>query len=315
MTDKAAQYVKSNAEAAAKAKAATKQDDRVLLQKHKWVPVRLTNREDISKDARRYTFSLPKEHPILGIATCQHILLGFHFKDRMLIRSYTPTKPLLPPSDDSKGNKGNKDNKGKKGGQDKDIDDSFVDGNGSFDLTIKTYFPNENQPGGAMSNILDCISVGSEVEIRGPTGEIIYEGDGKFEIEGKDRKFKRVSLVLGGSGITPGYAVIARIMMSSTDKTELRVIYANGSEDDILLRDELDGFQSKSNGQFKITHVLSHPDENWKGLKGHVTEDIIKEHLFPPDEDSVALMCGPPVMIQKAVLPSLTGELNRRYVT
>jgi nitrate reductase (NAD(P)H) len=52
-------------------------------------------------------------------------------------------------------------------------------------------------------------------------------------------------------------------------------------------------------------YVLSHPGNDWKGLKGDVNEDIIKRHAFAPDEKNVALLCGPPTMIQKTVLPTL----------
>jgi nitrate reductase (NAD(P)H) len=76
----------------------------------------------------------------------------------MLIRSYTPTRPVREQEED-----------------------------GSFDLVVKTYFPDRRQPGGAMSNLLDCMPIGKDIEIRGPTGEIAYKGNGKFEIEGKQK--------------------------------------------------------------------------------------------------------------------------------
>lgn len=59
--------------------------------------------------------------------------------------------------------------------------------------------------------------------------------------------------------------------------------------------------------QFQITHILSHPDDSWNGLKGHVSKAILEEYTFGPNEDSVALLCGAPTMIQKAVLPALKG--------
>lgn len=296
LTEKAANYIKKNAEAAAKEDAESRgMDDKVTLQAHRWAPVKLVNRKEISSESRTYTFQLPKSQPTLGLGTCQHILLGFHFKDRMLIRNYTPTRPLYPPSDDQSDVNGAR--------------AELQDGQGVFDLTVKTYFPDENQPGGAMSNILDCIPIGEEVEVRGPTGEIIYNSNGNFVIEGKERKFNRVTLVLGGSGVTPGYALIARIIMAASDKTEIRVIDANKTENDILLREELDDFEKKSQGQLKIAHVLSHAGGDWDGLRGHVDDEKMKQTLFPPSEDTVALLCGPPAMIQKAALPVLKGML------
>ncbi|KAI8682135.1 Nitrate reductase [NADPH] [Fusarium keratoplasticum] len=301
VTKKTANFIKQNAEAAAKDAAASSNKDRHLaLEKHRWIPVKLVDRHEISKDTRTYTFQLPEGKNILGLGTCQHVQVGFHMLDRMLIRPYTPTKPLLPPQERSQ--------PAKEGTNEKLINGdakSLRDGDGKFELTVKTYFPDENQPGGALSNILDCMPIGEEVELRGPTGEIVYNGNGNFVIEDKECHFDRVSLVLGGSGITPGYSLIARILLTAGDKTQIRVVDANKSEADILLRDELGEFETKSDGQLKVTHVLSHAGDDWKGKTGLVNEDIIKESLFEPSEGSAVFLCGPPAMIQKAALPAL----------
>ena len=95
--------------------------------------------------------------------------------------------------------------------------------------------------------------------------------------------------------------------MSSDDRTEIRVIDANKSENDILLHESLSKLEKLSNGQTKITHVLSHPSNDWKGKKGHVDADMIKESLFEPKEEHAVFLCGPPAMIQKAALPALKG--------
>lgn len=256
-----------------------------LLQNHtndnyRWVPAELQMRENVSNDTRKYTFRLPKNKKTLGLSTCQHLQVGFHFKDKMAIRSYTPTRPIFSNEED-----------------------------GTFQLVVKTYFPDGNQPGGAMSNILDCIPIGEEVDIRGPTGDISYEGNGKFSIEGEERNYKRVTLVVGGSGITPGYQLICRILQAEGDTTELRVIDANKSQSDILLKDEMNKMQEEHEKQFKLTHVLSHPQDGWKGLKGYVNADIIKANSFPPEEGNAVFLCGPPAMIQHAVLPVLKGNV------
>ncbi len=279
ITEKAKTFIKKHAEAAAEEKSKSQESEDVALQKHRWVPVCLKARKEVSKDTRSYTFTLPDSKTTLGLHTCQHIQLGFHFADKMVIRSYTPTRPILSSEED-----------------------------GTFELVVKTYFPTDDQPGGAMSNILDCMPIGEEVDIRGPTGDIAYKGMGKFEIEGKEMTFRNVTLILGGSGITPGYQLIARILESEGDETKLRVIDANKSEDDILLREQMDELEKGHREQIKITHVLSHPSDGWKGIKGHVNADIIRENGFEPKEGNVVFLCGPPTMIQKAALPALKGE-------
>lgn len=250
----------------------------------------------------------------------------------MLIRQYTPTRPLLPAQDNqdhcdessSKNDRNPPKHHVHTGAQHHHHDKqhasqpsetkeeitncSLMDGqSGTFDLTVKTYFPSPSQPGGALSNILDCLPLGSEVETRAPTGDIIYHGNGNFTIEGRDRHFSRVSLVLGGSGITPGYALMARILMTPGDQTELRVVDANRTEQDILLKKELDSLEKEGSGQMKICHVLSQAGEGWKGKRGKVDAGILRKTLFKPARDSVALLCGPPGLIQGVVLPALIG--------
>lgn len=115
---------------------------------------------------------------------------------------------------------------------------------------------------------------------------------------------------LGGSGITPGYQLISRIIRANDQgveegKTNLKVINAKKTEDDILLRDELDRFAEDHPDQFKIAHVLSHPSDSWRGEKGHVSKEILQKYAFGPEKGNLALLCGPPAMIQKAVLPAL----------
>ncbi|KAF4918366.1 Nitrate reductase [NADH] 1 [Colletotrichum viniferum] len=258
-----------------------KPNEKRALQKHKWIPTKLINRKALSEDTFSYTFQLPDHQAVLGLGTCQHVLIGFHLKDKMLVRSYTPTRPILPAVDNAPGKVAETNGNGvKKHGS--------ADGDGTFEMVVKTFFPTDKQPGGAMSNILHCMPIGGEVEIRGPT-----------------RVYRQVSLVLGGSRVTPGYSLVARIVESSDDQTEVRVVDVNKTEDDILLRKEFDGFLKRSGGRLKVTHVLSHPSGEWDGLSGHVDGKVLRKNLFPPSDDSAVFLCGPPVMIQKAALPAL----------
>lgn len=172
------------------------------------------------KQFTRQEFGLPDGMKDLGLGTCQHIQLGFHLKDKMVIRSYTPTKPLLP---DPKKSGRQLQPSGPMNGEIQ----AMHDGHGTFELVVKTYFPNQDQPGGAMSNILDCVPIGEEVEVRGPTGEIVYNGNGKFVISDKEMTFKKINLVLGGSGLTPGYALIARALLGANEDVQVRVVDAN----------------------------------------------------------------------------------------
>jgi nitrate reductase (NAD(P)H) len=275
-------FIKRQAEDAAKENAnPTGKDSETVFDRHRWNAVRFAEKKALSEDTNQYTFSLPPNAKKLGLGTCQHLQLGFHFSDRLVVRPYTPTRPIFEKEED-----------------------------GTFDLVVKTYRPDQSQPGGTMSNILDCLRPGEEIEVKGPTGEIKYIGQGKFLIDKKESHFDKVSLVLGGSGITPGYQLISRILRTKDqgekeDNTALKVIDANKTEGDILLRGELDELAKRHLDQFQITHILSHPGDDWKGENGHVSKEILEKYAFGPEKGAVALLCGPPTMIQKAVLPAL----------
>ncbi|KAL4887579.1 hypothetical protein BJY04DRAFT_212609 [Aspergillus karnatakaensis] len=277
VTKKARDFMKQEAKVKAEKRASSSQDSQIALKRHKWTQARFTHKVKLSEDTNRYTFEMLSKNKKLGLQTGQHIQIGFHFKDQLVFRSYTPVRPITEEEDD-----------------------------GTFDLVVKTYYPDAGQPGGTMSNILDCMAEGEEVEVKGPTGEIVYEGNGTFKVDDKKHTYERITLVLGGSGVTPGYQVIARVLQSGgKDKTKIRVIDGNRAENDILLHKEMQELAKKHADQFQITYVLSHAGDDWKGEKGHVNADILHKYGFEPDEKSVALLCGPPAMIQKSVLPAL----------
>lgn len=102
------------------------------------------------------------------------------------------------------------------------------------------YTPNDRFPnGGKMSQMLDSLDIGDTVDIKGPVGEIVYLEPGQFLIKNKPRNASKLAMLAGGTGITPMYQVIKAVLSNPLDKTELSLIYANQTEEDILLRDEV----------------------------------------------------------------------------
>lgn len=265
VTDKAKKAMKEQRER--RAKEEQEQDPSFALQKHRWTPVTLKKKEELSDSSCRYTFAFPDASQKLNLPPGRHLLLGVHFRDKMVFRSYTPTRPVLPEEED-----------------------------GTFDLVIKTYYPSERDPGGTLSNVLDCMREGEQCDVRGPTGEISYVGDGKFDIEGEERHFDTLNLVAGGTGITPHYQLICRILKTEGDKTKINLVYANRSEDDILLREDLEALQDD---RFKLVHVLSKPSDDWQGEKGHAGKEQFQKY-FAQGDKAACFMCGPPPLVKAA---------------
>jgi nitrate reductase (NAD(P)H) len=233
-------------------------------------------KKTISHDVRLFRFALSNETQLLGLPVGKHIFLCATINEKLCMRAYTPT--------------------------------SGVDEVGYFDLIVKIYlkgvhpkFPN----GGLMSQYLDSLSIGSVLDIKGPLGHIEYTGKGNFLVHGEHKFAKRLAMLAGGTGITPIYQVVQAILKDPEDLTEMHVVYANRSEDDILLREEMNEW-AKKHERFKIWYVVQESKrEGWEYSVGFINESILKQHVPPASQDTLALVCGPPPMIQFAVKPNL----------
>ncbi|XAR63575.1 Cytochrome-b5 reductase [Bertholletia excelsa] len=152
---------------------------------------------------------------------------------------------------------------------------------GYFELLIKMY------PKGRMSHHFRQMREGDWLPVKGPVGRFRYK-------PGQVRAF---GMIAGGSGITPMFQLTRAILENPKDKTNLHLIYANHSFEDILLKqEELDGFAAKFNTRFKVYYVLSQAPKGWNGGVGHISKEMIRSHCPPPAHDIQILRCGPPPM-------------------
>ncbi|XP_039196321.1 NADH-cytochrome b5 reductase 2-like isoform X1 [Crotalus tigris] len=245
-------------------------------------PLSLMEKVDISHDTRRFRFALPSPEHILGLPVGQHVYLSAKVSGNLVIRAYTPVS-----SDEVKG---------------------YVD------LVIKVYRKNVHPKfpeGGKMSQYLDIMKIGDTMDFRGPNGLLVYKGSGKFAIkldkksEAKMKFVKHLGMIAGGTGITPMLQLIRHITKDPTDKTKCYLLFANRTEQDILLKPELEDVAANHSDQFKLWYTLDRPPHGWKYSTGFVTANMIKDHLPPPSGDTLILMCGPPPMIQFACQPNL----------
>jgi len=243
------------------------------LDEREYQGFKLIRKTDITHNSILFRFGLPDRH-VLGLPVGKHILLRFEKDGTPISRPYTPVT-----SDD-------------------DV--------GFFELLIKIY------PNGAMGQYLKSLDIGKTIDVRGPLGQIEYVSPGRFEIKRKpkenpksyvtnEHKVKTVGMIAGGTGITPMLQIIRQVLKNPKDKTNLSLIFANITEDDILLRKELDTYADKHSDQFKLFYTLDKPPQDWKQGSGYVTTDMISKHLYGPSDDSLILVCGPPPMIKSMV--------------
>lgn len=148
-------------------------------------------------------------------------------------------------------------------------------------LVVKIY------PGGAISQHLAHLEVGDTIEIRGPKGAMKYH---KFLT-------RHIGMVAGGTGITPMYSLIRAICENDEDETTVSLLYANQTEKDILMREELDAYAKQCPQKFSYYNVLSNPPEAWTQGRGRVTKELMMEKLPKVEKESKFLLCGPDGMV------------------
>ncbi|XP_034675158.1 nitrate reductase [NADH]-like [Vitis riparia] len=241
----------------------------VALVPREKIPCKLVSRDSISHGVRRFRFALPSKDQVLGLPVGKHIFLCAAIDGKLCKRAYTPT--------------------------------SNINEVGFFELVVKIYFNV-----GLMSQYLDSLPLGATLDVEGPSGNIEYTGRGYFLVSDERKpKFAKLAMMAGGTGITPIYQIIQAVLNDPGDDTEMYLVYANHTEADILLRERLDDWARKHERRLRVWYVVSKTtSQEWKYSSGHITEDILKEHI-PPATDTLALACGPPQMIELAVKPNL----------
>jgi len=228
----------------------------------------------VNHNTRIFRFGLPPGRN-LGIPNAKHIRITADVDGREVSRYYTPI--------------------------DLEQDDGF------FDLLIKIYPGTEQYPrGGVLSQYLDKLEIGDDVDFTGPFGRYEYLSNGDFtqrtlRSSGPSTAIsgiKYVGLVAAGTGITPIWQMISGIFWNTTDTKEVFLIYGNRREEDILMRKEIEAFQAKFPTRLHVTFTLSQPDENWKGHIGRVGKELLDPiGEFPaPGAETISFICGLPAM-------------------
>lgn len=213
------------------------------------IKLRLGKKIKITGDTYIFRFSFPDPDYSFGLPIGQHVIFSVpgiekteDNPDGLCQRKYTPT--------------------------------STIGNTGYVDFVIKIYrknvhprFPN----GGVMTQYLESLEQGAEMLMEGPKGRLAYQGFGNFLINKQVLTKKRIGMVAGGTGITPCYQVL-QAALDGDDGTNVNLIFGNRTVEDILLKDELDQFQSNYPERFKLHYTVDiKPEKPWTYDVGFVT--------------------------------------------
>uniref|UniRef100_A0A6B2LBU7 NADH-cytochrome b5 reductase n=1 Tax=Arcella intermedia TaxID=1963864 RepID=A0A6B2LBU7_9EUKA len=172
------------------------------------------------------------------------------------------------------------------------------DGSKYLDFVVKSY------PNGKISKHFSDLIPGDTLKIQGPHVTLPYTPNMK----------KHIGMIAGGTGITPMYQVIRTILENPQDHTKITLLFGNITEQDIILKKQLDELVSKHHERFTVHYMVDRPSSHWKGLSGYVTPQMAKLLMPPPSDDNLVLVCGPPPMLNVLAGPKAPnyqqGELK-----
>jgi len=147
---------------------------------------------------------------------------------------------------------------------------------------------------GRVTEALRRLEVGETVGVRGPYGN-------SFPIEqffGKNLVF-----VAGGIALPPLRTLIWQCLDWRDKFGDITIVYGARTESDLVYKHELADWQQRPDVRLVRTVDPGGEGPTWDGQVGFVP--TVLEQAAPSSENTIALVCGPPIMI-KFTLPVLT---------
>lgn len=145
---------------------------------------------------------------------------------------------------------------------------------------------------GLVTDYLHDIEPGHQIGIRGPYGN-------GFPVE--ELKDKDLLFIGGGIGLAPLRSLIGYCLAKRADYGDIHIVYGARSSRDLIRKEEITKVWPEAPGT-KVYLTIDIEEDGWDGPVGFVPQYV--EKLGFPPENTVAITCGPPIMI-KFVLAGL----------
>lgn len=138
---------------------------------------------------------------------------------------------------------------------------------------------------GRVTQALHHLNEGDLIGFRGPYGNY-------FPLE----KFKGKNLLFvgGGIGLAPLRSLINNVVDTRSDYGEITVLYGARTPQDLCFRYDLEAW--RKDPSLELVTTVDVGDKDWQGKVGLVP--IVLEELKPSSQNTMAITCGPPIMIR-----------------
>ena len=138
---------------------------------------------------------------------------------------------------------------------------------------------------GRVTNALHRLGVGAEIGFRGPYGN-------SFPLE--FLQGKNLVFVAGGIGMAPVRSLIWNVLDNRDKYENIDIIYGARSPSDMCFQYDVDAWEKDKT--VNIVTTVDKGDADWQGKVGFVPQ--VLEQVAPSVKNTVAIVCGPPVMIR-----------------
>ncbi len=154
---------------------------------------------------------------------------------------------------------------------------------------------------GRVTRVLQQLEAGDEIGIRGPYGS-------SWPME--QIKQQDVLIITGGLGCAPVVSVINYIVKRRSDFGHLVIMQGVKHSNDLIWKEQYQQWAALDNTQVALAANQTTPGWNWSS--GFVT-DLFDEVCFNP-ENSIAMLCGPEIMMSATVRELLQRELQETQI-
>ncbi|KAJ1943949.1 hypothetical protein GGF37_002419, partial [Kickxella alabastrina] len=183
-----------------------------------------------------------------------------------------------------------------------EVDEETGARTGYLDLIVKRY------PRGSLSRFIHGTRVGTTVEMRGPLPVWPY----------KEKTYRNIYMVAGGTGIAPMYQIIHDVLLDSESTTRILLLYGSRSEEDIIMREDLDQLKEKYGDRLRIEYLVEQKQRQDKEGAGAVVVGVPDRRVLGRftaefnSEKDVVLVCGPGAMMNAVcgARPIAGGGIN-----
>ena len=145
---------------------------------------------------------------------------------------------------------------------------------------------------GKVTTALHDLDKGDIITVRGPYGGSVFPVD--------EWKGKNILTIGGGIGQAPLRPIINYVLDNRDDYKKLDLIYGARTPADLVFMKELKKLDKGEAADIHLT--VDQGTKTWKGNVGFVPQYLLD--LKPAPENTIAITCGPPIMI-KFVLENL----------